>query len=132
MRLQSAEAAGRTPDRDLPEMKTILYYIEPAIFRDDPLFLAPWQAYFRAFALRSQDRSRAFLASSQSLCALPHDIFDETVPIDSRCVLKPFGGDRMLYGRDLFADAGLENRPLLEQLRLLDDRLQPDFVICAS
>lgn len=84
----------------------ILIYIEPAVFRGDPLFLAP---HVRGWALPMMQNHRSqdfcwFLASSAPLCELACNLEPAlpTFVIPSWAILSACGYRRDLYSMALF------------------------------
>src|SRR4051794_4673840 len=110
-------------------MKKILFYIEPGVFRQNPLLLEPWHGFCTAIARSSTDNARSFLVSSRAICKLPNSAFDECLEIDSSAVMASSGFDRCAYARDICQGIGFKNSHLLDALNFADRKLCPDFVI---
>jgi hypothetical protein len=87
----------------------ILLYIEPVVFREDPLMLSPWVGWF-ARLVRScklaRPRWQFGLLSNPSIC---EHMTSETTAVDMATfyasqsdLLRTFEFDRGAYARDLF------------------------------
>lgn len=114
----------------------ILFFVEPVVFRRDPLFLAPHLAWVAALAAVSRGAITCALATSPALCAhwrTAHTQLQDVAcfPLDSFASLAPFGHCRRSYARALYADAP-SHGPLREALLDVRRRFDPDLVVLSS
>lgn len=116
-------------------LKRLTFYVEPVVYRQDPLFLSPWIEWI-ARIIRAQARipDLSFgIVSSPWLCRALQDMVGpiRAFPIDPVDVLRPFGMDRVLYGRDLarpvWDDVG--NEPLRASIAVMASTFQPDAIL---
>lgn len=122
----------------------VLIYVEPAIFRGDPLFLAP---HVQAWALPVLQIHHAVagqwaLASSPSLCALARSAQPSlnTFPIPSWSILAASAYQRDRYAQALFeretARQAMDGfgplAALAAELQAINAAFQPDLVIATA
>lgn len=115
-------------------MIRVLFFVEPVVFREDPLLLSPWIGWIREIVRAAHASIEFGLASNGPLIRR----FDESgaprvarFQISQREVLEAFAFDRHEYAKDLFLpmEAPARNGPLLEKLRGIVDRFAPDVVV---
>lgn len=125
-------------------MTRVLAYIEPAVFRQNPLFLLPHVQWVRmlACALGLKSGDRLLLLSSSAVCRAAHPILSaalpdcslefENVPV-SAC-LAAFNGSVSAYARDLYAPAKspVRNEALVGVLEQVVDEFLPDLVLVTA
>jgi hypothetical protein len=116
----------------------ILFFLEPVVFRSDPLFLKPHLWWFRELMKGAAGPGNEFaLATSQSLCdawtvnegsaTAPMRCF----PLDGSEAVAPFDSSVQRYSAALYGD-GLGGNPLLASLGDIDRRFMPDLVVLSS
>ncbi len=115
----------------------ILFYIEPAVFREDPAFLSPHMNNVRCFINANNFEGAQFaVATSQALFAeydhwLSHggvrDV--QRFEVASKVVLRSFGGDRLTYARDLYGGGPRVNTNLVEKLEEIRRDFDPDLIL---
>ena len=122
----------------------ILFFVEPVVFRENPLFLSPHVSTWvvdTAVAHRAAGFAWA-LASSAPLCSLAADSapWIKTYTIDSWHILSPFQFDRAQYARALFdPNAGLDGLAgrgdlsvLIQSLLRIRADFRPDLIIATA
>jgi hypothetical protein len=101
-------------------------------YRDDPLRLAGWQAFYDQLARTSAAAFDSYLAASSSVTCLPTTSFKDIIDIDSVAPLAAMNFDRAAYSRDLCFEGGPPNVSLLDELSAIEARLQPDIVFSVA
>lgn len=118
----------------------ILFYMEPAVFRANPIYFTPLINTFRCIinANRRDDVSYA-LATSPSLIDeyngwLKHGglVSIGRYPIDPVAIIEAYDYDRAAYARDLFTGKGRGLAVLKSRLRQIKSDFRPDIVICPT
>jgi hypothetical protein len=122
----------------------VLFYVEPVVFRGDPLFLAP---HIRGWALCMMQAHRGSeiiwaLASSAPLCELARRQLSglHCFAIPSWAILSSCGYQRELYAMALFsADSGEYAMagcgplaPLADELQAINRAFRPDVLIATG
>ena len=118
----------------------ILFYLEPALFRNNPLWLSTHVNNVRCFMNANQRDDVTYgLASSPWLCReydrwLEHGGSSDLsrFEISPRDVTQAFGFDRAAYSTDLFDDACQGNPALLARLVEIREAFDPDVVLCCT
>lgn len=122
------------------ELVRILFYMEPAVFRANPIYFTPLINCFRCIinVNRREDVSYA-LATSPALLEeynnwLKHGGLPSIgrYPIDSAAIVEPYDYDRAAYARDLFSGKGKRLAVLRSLLRQIKADFRPDIVICPT
>lgn len=122
------------------ELVRILFYMEPAIFRANPIYFTPLINCFRCIinVNRRDDVSYA-LATSPALLDeynnwLKHGGLPSVgrYPIDSAAIIEAYDYDRTAYARDLFTGKGKGLTVLRSRLRQIKSDFRPDIVICPT
>lgn len=113
----------------MPAFPRVLFFVEPATFRDDPLFLAPWINFIDGMVRCSAERFEAHLATSRVLAALAKASYVSRSDLSSATILEPFGFDRVAYMRDLCLGDGTRNDALISSLTAVRARVMPDIVV---
>ena len=119
----------------------ILLYIEPVVFREDPLMLSPWVGWF-ARLVRScklaRPRWQFGLVSNPSIC---ERMTSETPAVEMPTflasqsdLLRAFEFDRGAYARDLFRyeSDSPSNAALIRRLMEVKQAFHPDLVLSFS
>ncbi|GAA5122944.1 hypothetical protein GCM10023212_20490 [Luteolibacter yonseiensis] len=123
-------------------MKKILFYIEPVVFRNDPLLLAPhldWAGQMcKNLSLRETDElvivSSAAMAEAAKL-RLGESVFGiRALHVCPSKALDAFGGERYGYARDLYSLPGVPARNLYLSalIRSAFEEFDPDLVISTA
>jgi hypothetical protein len=122
----------------MQRLKRLAFYIEPVVFRQDPMFLRPWIEWIaRLIQQNAHISGLSFgIASSPWLCralqemAGPIDAF----PINPVDVLRPFSMDRVRYGQDLARPRHdrLVNQALCDIISEMVAHLEPDAILSFS
>jgi hypothetical protein len=118
--------------------KSVLFYIEPACFRNDPTFMRPW-IHWISHLISNQQRHapgwRFSLSSSPALCGLFKE-YTQPLPVttyelSARTVLASSDFNRFDYVKDLYGAGGRQaaNTQLLDSLRVICQRESPDLVV---
>jgi hypothetical protein len=109
----------------------IAFYVEPVVFRQNPLFLQPWVEWVSTIARANAESASVALVSSPWLCNLLSDRRVERRLLVPAEVLRPFSMDRIAYGEDLAAplDAPVVNGPLRAALLRAIDEWKPDAIV---
>jgi hypothetical protein len=125
-------------------MTRVLAYLEPAVFRQHPLFLLPHVQWIRMLAaqLGLGAGDGLLLLSSAALCRAAQPILAAALPAsDLRCsalplpaLLAAFDGSVPAYARDLYAppQAPVRNQALASALQQALDQFQPDLVLATA
>lgn len=124
-------------------MKKLLFYLEPAIFRNDPLFLAPHISWLEAIGknLSLTDEDAIAIVSSAPLCELGRSKLAEggfpkikTKVICVGSALEEFGGCRQAYAQDLYSSPSLpiKNQYLQTRIKSIIRNFDPDLVIATA
>ncbi len=122
------------------DLVRILFYMEPAVFRANPIYFTPLINCFRCIinVNRRDDVSYA-LATSPALLEeynnwLKHGGLPSIgrYPIDSAAIIEPYDYDRAAYARDLFSGKGKGLAALRTRLREIKAAFRPDIVICPT
>jgi hypothetical protein len=113
----------------------VLFYLEPALFRDDPLTLLPWAGWVARIAKANAGRldvscagNRLLMAELRSFSPVARYVLTQFE------VLEDADFDRVRYARDLFREeeSEPENGRLLSALRRLAEAARPDVVVSFS
>jgi len=120
----------------------VLIYLEPVVFRRDPLLLRPWVEWLSDMlkVQRTQGESIEFsICSSRAICNLFLELGGVRSDMLFACqqseLLKPFDFQRYSYTRDLFEhprSSQPANQPLLIMLDSLRRMVNPDVVVSFS
>lgn len=125
-------------------MRKILFYLEPAIFRNDPLFLLPHSNWLLEICtnLSLGESDEMLVMSSPSLCRKVIDILErkfsgavfQTNPLHIDKVVRAFRGNRKSYAQDLYQPVGNKenNHYLAESVNYVFENFDPDLVIATS
>jgi hypothetical protein len=121
----------------------ILFFLEPAIFRNDPLFLLPHLGWHETICntVRGDIENILFISSPQ-LCANAKTKIDNPglkIPIeiwalDNQKNLSCFNGDKRKYCQDLYAPPTVPiiNEYLYSQLSEAITNFRPDIIFTSS
>jgi hypothetical protein len=110
----------------------VLIYIEPAIYRNDPLLFAGWVTATDRWVLASQGQIEFHLLSSQRLIECARSEYFSRVSIASDALLEPFGGDKVAYMRDVCVGDELRNNVLSVALERAREITAPDIILSWS
>ena len=114
----------------------ILFFVEPVVFRDNPVFLAPHLAWAAALVAASAGADHFALASSAALCRhwqLHHAAYAPLpcFELDAQSAVAPFAGRSADYARALYGDPQ-PGSPLCDELARVRSRFAPDLVVLTS
>jgi hypothetical protein len=108
---------------------TILFYIEPVVFRRHPGLLGAWVEWVRRIAVANPDE-KVCLASSHSLLdAFGRDSSLTCFAIPLTSVLRSCDFSRVRYAEGLFRSPAPENQPLSTVFEAIAEACDPDVVI---
>lgn len=106
----------------------ILIYVEPAVFRSDPLGLANWMVAIDRWTRAGSDEMNVHLVSSSALLERAKADYASRTSIDPEAVIEPFGGNNVRYMRDVCGDT-FKNDALRGSLLLAREQVEPDIVV---
>lgn len=115
----------------------VVVYLEPAVFRADPLFLSPWAGWLAQIA-KANERLELTCVTNRLLANHVRELAGTTriecIGLAQRDAVVAFDFDRVAYARDLFAedDTKVANAPLLASLASVAERVRPDVVLSFS
>jgi hypothetical protein len=113
---------------------SILFYVEPVVYRADPSFLGVWSRWAGQIAKANRIHRRYLLCSSGVLCdefvsvsgADPGDV----APVSAVDALRDSGFSRVRYGRDLCGtEPQAQHHALYLRLAQIADVVRPEVVI---
>jgi len=125
-------------------MRKILFYLEPTIFRNNPLFLLPHFNWLSEIGINLSlgEGDEMLVMSSPSLCREAIDIFErkfsgavfQTNPLHIDKVIRAFQGNRKSYAQDLYQSVWSKrnNHYLSESIDSVFANFDPDLVIATS
>ncbi|WP_065372889.1 FkbM family methyltransferase [Ensifer adhaerens] len=115
----------------------ILFYVEPAVFRENPAFLSPHMNNVRCFINANCVEGAQFaIATSPALFAeydhwlLHGGVRDaQRFEMSGAQALEAFGADRSAYARDLYDGGSPANKYLVERLEEIRRDFDPDLIV---
>lgn len=122
------------------ELVRILFYMEPAVFRANPIYFSPLINCFRCIINSNRRDDVAYaLATSPALLEeynnwLKHGGLPSIgrYPVDSAAIVEAYDYDRAAYSRDLFTGKGKGLAVLRSRLKEIKSDFRPDIVICPT
>ncbi len=102
------------------------------IFNSNPEALAIWVHWSGKIAQQGTGEYSYHLACSKYLERYSVKEFKTTHILSTKDPMNAFGFDEADYGADLFSGINFENKNLLSALRIIEQSLHPDIVICWS
>jgi hypothetical protein len=112
--------------------KKVIFFLEPAVYRNNPLMLRPWLEFVESIAKNSRQDFDSYLVGSLPIVSLASDIFAGVYTLDGSDILRWCGFDRTAYSRDLCDGEAPRNLPLLVALKRVNAEFEPDFVVSWS
>jgi len=110
----------------------VLFYIEPAVFRNNPSLFVGWRERVDAFAAHLAPDWSVALATSPYICSLRRFGYNAVFTLDPNEVMAWCDNDRLAYSQDLYTGKAEANHYLLERLNDMRTQFSPDIVISWS
>lgn len=122
----------------MQDISRVSFYVEPVVFRQDPLFLRPWLEWLSSIinSNNCNDKNSFSIISSPWICDYLKKINNniEAFHLSPNHILRSFDMNRALYGLDLFRDSSdpIVNRPLFDMISSAVSEFKPEAIFSFS